>query len=88
MAEGGRALWVTLGPSGPALLQQDHPEQGAQAHIQVVYKDPQGGDPTASGQPVPVLHHLHSTDVLPAVQRECHVFQVAPMASCPGTGND
>ena len=40
------------------LLQQGHPEQGAQGHIQVALDDPQGGDSSASEQPVPVLHHL------------------------------
>ena len=56
-----------LYPSGPPLLQQGHPEQGTQAHGQVASEHPQGGDPTASGQPVPVLHHLHSTEVLPDI---------------------
>ena len=41
--------------SGPPLLQQGHPEQGTQAHGQAASEHPQGGDPTASGQPVPVL---------------------------------
>jgi len=54
----------TLGPSAQVLLQQRHPEQGAQDHVQVALEDPQGGDPTASGQPVPVLHHLRSIAVL------------------------
>ena len=45
------------GPSGPPLLQQGHPEQGAEAHGQVASGGLQGGDPTASGQPVPVLRH-------------------------------
>ena len=35
--------------------QQGHPEQGAQGHVQAALGDPQGEDPTASGQPVPVL---------------------------------
>jgi len=33
------------------------PSRGAQCHIQAALGDPQWGDPTASGQPVPVLHH-------------------------------
>ena len=37
------------------------------------------------GQPVPVLHHLHSTEVLPVVQMEPPVFQFVPTASHPGT---
>ena len=55
MAEAGRALCV---PVSQPLLQQHHPEQGAQAHGQAASGELQGGDPTASGQPVPVLHHL------------------------------
>jgi len=44
------------GISGCHLVQ--HPEQGAQDHIQVAFEDPQQDrDPTASGQPVPVLCH-------------------------------
>lgn len=35
-------------------------EQGAQSHIQEALEDLQGGDYTASGQPVPELHHPHS----------------------------
>jgi len=60
-AEAGRALWV---PLAHLPLQQGHPEQGTQTHGQVASGDLQGGDPAASGQPVPVLHHLHSTAVL------------------------
>lgn len=40
---------------------------------------------SVSLQTAPVLHHLHSTDVLPGVQREHLVFQIVPIASCPGT---
>ena len=47
-----------LGPSAPAPAPKGHPEQGAQDHIQVAFEDPQQDrDPTASGQPVPVLCH-------------------------------
>lgn len=34
-------------------VQEGHPEQGAQAHVQVAAEGPQEGDSTASGQPVP-----------------------------------
>ena len=44
MAEVGRDLWVHL---AQPLLQQGHPEQGAQAHVQAVLEDLQGGDSTA-----------------------------------------
>ena len=33
------------------------PKQGTQGHGQAAAGDPQGGDPSASGQPVPVLCH-------------------------------
>ena len=51
--------WGWQGPLGPsaALLQQGHPEQGAQGHVQAALEDLQGGDPTASRQTVPMLHH-------------------------------
>jgi len=62
MAEVSGKVWAHL--LWP-LLQQGHPEQGAQGHVQAAAGDPQGGDPTASGQPVPLLCHLHSTGVLP-----------------------
>jgi len=53
-----------LHPSGPTHLQQSHPEHGAQG-----CGDPQGGDRTAFGQPVPVLCHPHSTEVLLVFRR-------------------
>jgi len=53
----------------------------------VVPGDLQGEDPTTPGQPVPVLHYLQSTEVLPGVWREPPVFQFVPTASCPGIGH-
>lgn len=41
-------LWVLLAASGP-------PWAGAQPHVQVAFGNPQGGDPTASLVPIPVL---------------------------------
>ena len=75
MAEVGRELWAHL---VPAPLQQGHPEQGAQAHVQVAFGALQGGAPTASGQPVPGLQHPHSTAVLPGVSREPLVSHFGP----------
>ena len=66
-------------------FQQGHPEQGAQTHVQAASGDLHGGDPTASGQPVPVLHHLRSTEVLPAVQRDPLVPQFGLTASFAAT---
>ena len=45
MAKVGRDLCVHR---AQPLLQQGHPQQGAQAHVQVTSGDLQGGDPTAS----------------------------------------
>ena len=51
-------LWVHL---LQPLLQQGHPEQGAQGHVQAALEDLQGRDPTASGQPVPALHQISAS---------------------------
>jgi len=61
ITEAGRALWV---PPLQPLPQQGHPEQGAQGHVQAALGDPQGGDPTASGQPCASAPSLHSTEGL------------------------
>lgn len=45
MAEAGRALWLHL---AQPLLQQKHPEQCAQDHMQVAVEDIQGRDPMGS----------------------------------------
>ena len=62
MAEVVRDLWVH---QAHPLLKQRHPEQGAQDHVQLAFRDLQEGDRAASGQSVPVLCHLHSIKVLP-----------------------
>lgn len=49
------SIWSTIAPAGA-------PRAGAQSHIQAVSEDLQGGDSTASGQPVPVLRHLYITE--------------------------
>lgn len=46
------------------------------------------GDSTAFGQPLPVLHHLHSKEVLPDVQMELLVIQFVLTASHPATGHN
>ena len=47
MAEGGRELFRSSGPTHSP-LKQDHPEQVAQNHVQVVPGYLQGGDSAAS----------------------------------------
>jgi len=55
MGEAGRDL---LSPSGPALPQQEHSEQGTQAHIQTDFGEkPRFGVNTHSLVPVSVLQH-------------------------------
>lgn len=71
MAAVGRELWA-------------HPDQSAQAHIRVAFGDPQGGAPTASGQPVPGLQHPH-TAMLPRLSREPLVSHFGPAGSGPGS---
>ena len=39
------------------------------------------------GQPVPVLHHTHSKEVLPHVQTELPMLQFVPVAPCPVAGH-
>lgn len=84
MLEAGWYLRVHL---AQPFFQQGHQVQGAQDHVQAVSGDLQGGDTTAPEQPVPVLCHLHSTELLPDVQRELPVCQLVPITSCPGAGH-
>lgn len=54
MVEVGRDLWrPNSSPAGA-------PRAGRQGGIQAAIEDLQGGDCTAPGQPVLVLHHLHT----------------------------
>lgn len=43
--------------------------------------------PTDSGQPIPVLHHLHSIKVLPEIQSDPHVLHFADAVPCLLSGN-
>ena len=40
-----------------------------------------------SGQPVPVLHHPQSEEILPRVQMELPMLQFVPVAPCPVAGH-
>lgn len=74
MAKVGRDLWVYL---AQPLSKQGHPEQ-ALVHIQEASEQLKRGDYTTSGQPVlncvTVFSYLHSTEVLPDVQRETPLY--------------
>lgn len=73
MVEVERHLWRLSSPS-PVL------EQG--------YLGPmsRGRLYSPTGNMVPMLHHLHSKEVLTDVQMKLLVFQFASASSCPGTG--
>jgi len=77
--EVGRDLWRASGPT--SLIKQGH-------HLELVVQDPvqlafdylQGWRlHDFSGQPVPVLGHLHSEKVFPDVQKEPPVFGLCPL---------
>lgn len=57
------------------LLKQRHPEQVASDHIQAVFEHLQEGrfQGGRTGQPVPVLCHLHHEKVFPDVQIDPYV---------------
>lgn len=83
-SQNGRGWQGPLGAtwSNP-LLKHGHSEQIAQ----VAFEDLQEWRlHNLSGQPVPVLHHMHSREVPPGIQREPPVFQFVPTVSCPGIG--
>lgn len=69
------------------LLKQGHLQLFIQDHTQVAFEELQGGDPTTSRQPVPVLHHLHSNKVIPGVQRNllCSSLCLLPVVLAWGT---
>ena len=69
MAEMGTALWV----------HQGHPEHSAQDHIQAAFEDLCGGDSAAFGQPVPVLCHVHSEEILLAFKWKLLCFILCPL---------
>ena len=66
------------------LLKQGHLEPVAQGHVQTDFEYLQGWRLCSlSGQPVPVLSHLHSEKVFPSVQREPPVFHFVPGGTLP-----
>ena len=64
----------SLQPSGSVPAPAGAPRAGFPGHIQAALRDPQGGDPTASG-----------CRRAPDVQREPPVLQFLAVASGPGT---
>jgi len=77
------------GSSSPTPLpKQSHLQQAAQDRIQAGFEYLQRRRfHNFSRQPVPVLCHPHSEEVLPHVQTELPVPQFVPAAPCPVTGH-
>ena len=82
----GRDLWGSSSPTD--LPQQGHLEQAAQDLVQAGFEHLQRRRlHNLSRQPVPVLCHPQSKEVLPRVQMEVPVLQFEPTAPCPVTGH-
>jgi len=86
MVRVGRDL---CGSSSPTpLLKQGHVQQAAQDCVQVGLEYLQGRRlDSLPGQPVSVLHHPQSEEVLPHVQTELPMLQSVPFAPCPVAGH-
>ena len=74
------------GSSGPTPLpKQGHLEQLPQDPIHAGFEYLQRRRiHSLSGQPIPVLRHPQSEEVLPHVQTELPLLQFVPVAPCPG----
>jgi len=82
----GRDLWGSSSPT--PLPKQGHLEQAAQNLVQAGFEYLQRRRiHSLPGQPVPVLCHSQSKDVLPHVQVELPMFQFVPIALCPVAGH-
>jgi len=82
----GRDLWGSSSPT--PLPKQGHLQQAAQDLIQTGFEYLQRRRfHNPSGQPVPVLHHPQSKEVLPHVQMELLMLQFVPIAPCPVAGH-
>ena len=76
------------GSSSPTpLLKQGHLQQAAQYLVQagVEYRQRRRLH-NVPGQPVPVLRHPQTEEVLPHVQTELPLLQFVPIAPCPVAG--
>ena len=81
----GRDLWGSSSPT--RLPKQGHLQQAAQDCVQAGFEYLQRRLHNLSGQPVPVLHHPQSEEVLPHVQTELPMLQFVPIAPCPVAGH-
>ena len=74
--------------SSTALSKQGHLQQAAQDLVQVAFEYLQRRRlQHPSGQPVPVLCHPQSEEVLPHGQMEPPMLQFVPVAPCPVAGH-
>jgi len=72
----------------PLLPKQGHLQQAAQELVQAGLEYLQRRRfHNLSGQPVPVLHHPQSEEVLPHVQTDLPLLQFVPVAPCPVAGH-
>jgi len=81
MAEAGRALCVPVPNPCPSTDSRSRvPRDTARQLLEISREEIR-----SLRAAVPVLSHLHSTEMLPDVQREPPVFQCVSMGYCPGT---
>ena len=79
-------LWGSSSPT--PLPKQGHLQQAAQDRIQLGFQYLQRSRlHNPSGQPVAVLRHPQSEEVLPPVQMELPQLQFVPVAPCPVAGH-
>jgi len=82
----GRDLCGSSSPTLPP--KQGHLQQAAQDLVQVGLEYLQRRRlHSLPGQPVPVLRHTQSEEILPHIQTELPVLQFVPIAPCPVTGH-
>ena len=77
------------GSSSPTpLMKEGHLQQAAQELVQVGLEYLQRRRlHNLPGQPLPVLRHPQSEEVLPPLQMELPVLQFVPIAPCPVAGH-
>ena len=82
----GKDLWRSA--SSTPLPKQGHLQQAAQDLVQADFEYLQRRIiQNLPGQPVPLLYHPQSEEVLPRVQTELPLLQFVPIAPCPVTGH-
>jgi len=82
----GRDLWGSSSPT--PLTKQGHLQQAAQDLVQASFEYLQRRRlHNLPGQPVPVLRHPQSEEILPHIQLELPMLQFVPVAPCPVAGH-